>query len=76
MVTYPSVKATGGVLDAIAGGGKVTLGTVPGGAKYEGLTALPGDVLGIVLGGLVFVLVAFVLPERLSGEGIPPAAAE
>ena len=70
MVTYPSVKATG-VLDAIAGG-KVTLGTVPG-AKYDGLTALPGDVLGVVL-GLIFVLVAFVLPERLSGEGIPAAA--
>ena len=50
MVTYPSVKATG-MLDAIAGG-KVTLGTVPG-AKYDGLTALPGDVLGMVL-GLVF----------------------
>ncbi len=62
MVTYPSVKASG-ILDKIAGG-KVTLGTVPG-AKYEGLMALPGDVLGIVL-GLVFIVVAFVLPERLA----------
>ena len=70
MVTYPAVKATG-VLDGIAGG-KVTLGTVPG-AKYEGLMALPGDILGIVL-GLIFVLVAFVLPERLAGQAEPVAA--
>lgn len=70
MVTYPSVKAMG-ILDKIAGG-KVTLGTVPG-AKYDGITALPGDVLGIVL-GLVFVLVAFVLPERLSADPAPAAA--
>lgn len=70
MVTYPSVKAMG-ILDKIAGG-KVTLGTVPG-AKYDGITALPGDVLGIVL-GLVFVLVAFVLPERLSADPAPAAS--
>ncbi|HGG04925.1 MAG TPA: hypothetical protein ENK28_05650, partial [Aliiroseovarius sp.] len=60
MVTYSGVKATG-VLDSIAGG-KVTIGTIPG-AKYDGLTALPGDVLGIVL-GLAFVAVAFALPEQ------------
>ncbi len=67
MVTYPAWKASG-LLDAIAGG-KVTLGTVPG-ARYDGLSALPGDVLGIVL-GLIFIAVAFALPERLSRE---PAA--
>ena len=61
MVTYPAWKASG-LLDSVAGG-KVTLGTVPG-SKFEGLTALPGDVLGIVL-GLVFVVVAFALPERI-----------
>ncbi|PID35889.1 MAG: hypothetical protein CR993_07745 [Rhodobacterales bacterium] len=61
MVTYPSIKATG-LLDGILGG-KVTLGTVPGQEKFPGLTDLPGDVLGIVL-GVVFILVAFVLPER------------
>ncbi len=60
MVTYPAVKATG-LLNAIAGG-KVTIGTVPG-AKYDGLLGVPGDVLGIVL-GLVFVAVAFALPEN------------
>ncbi|MEO9774613.1 YeeE/YedE thiosulfate transporter family protein [Roseibium sp.] len=61
MATYPAVKATG-LLDSILGG-KVTLGTVPG-ADYAALTGLPGDVLGIVL-GLVFVVVAFMLPERV-----------
>jgi hypothetical protein len=52
-------------------GGKVTLGTVPG-AKYDGLLALPGDVLGIVL-GLGFIALAFALPERLVPQ---PAAAQ
>ncbi|MEM5584990.1 YeeE/YedE thiosulfate transporter family protein [Roseibium sp. AS2] len=61
MATYPAVKATG-LLESILGG-KVTLGTVPG-ADYVALTGLPGDVLGIVL-GLVFVVVAFMLPERV-----------
>jgi hypothetical protein len=61
MATYPAVKATG-MLDAIAGG-KVTLGTVPD-AKFDGLTALPGDILGILI-GLAFIAVAFVLPERV-----------
>ncbi|SFL90550.1 DUF6691 family protein [Shimia aestuarii] len=72
MVTYPAWKASG-LLDKIAGG-KVTLGTVPG-AEYEGLVGMSGDVLGIVLGA-VFVLVAFLLPERLVGEGAAPVAAE
>lgn len=67
MVTYPSWKALG-LLDKIAGG-KVTLGAVPG-AKNEGLTALPGDVVGIVL-GLGFIALAFALPERLRGAPTP-----
>ncbi|MEY8842396.1 DUF6691 family protein, partial [Cribrihabitans sp. XS_ASV171] len=57
MVTYPAWKASG-LLDDVAGG-KVTLGTVPG-SKFDGLTALPGDVLGLVL-GLAFVALAFAL---------------
>ena len=65
MATYPAWKASG-VLDSIAGG-KVTLGTVPG-AEYAGLTALPGDLLGIVL-GCVFIVVAFILPEKIEREG-------
>ena len=70
MATYPAVKDTG-LLDAIAGG-KVTLGSVPG-AKYEGVTTLPGDILGISL-GLAFIVVAFLLPERIAGEPDPVAA--
>lgn len=64
MVTYPAWKASG-LLNDIAGG-KVTLGTVPG-SKFDGLTALPGDILGIVL-GLGFIALAFALPERLVGK--------
>lgn len=67
MATYPATKSMG-LLDPIAGG-KVTLGSVPG-STFEGLTALPGDVIGIVL-GLVFVAVAFILPDRF---GTTPAA--
>jgi uncharacterized membrane protein YedE/YeeE len=71
MVTYPAWKASG-LLDGFAGG-KVTIGTIAGG-KYDGLTALPGDVLGLVL-ALVLVVVAFALPERLMGRpsGLQPA---
>lgn len=65
LATYPAWKASG-LLDNIAGG-KTTLGTVPG-SDFAGVTALPGDVLGLVL-GLVFIAVAFALPERLMGSG-------
>ncbi len=64
MANYPAWKAAG-LLDNVAGG-KVTLGSVPG-ASYEGLTGIPGDLLGMALGA-VFVMVAFVLPERLTPE--------
>jgi len=60
MATYPATKAMG-LLDPILGG-KATLGAVPG-TDYVALTGLPGDILGIVL-GLVFVAVAFLLPDR------------
>ncbi|MDQ7071579.1 MAG: YeeE/YedE thiosulfate transporter family protein [Rhodobacterales bacterium] len=73
MVTYPAWKASG-LLDKFMGG-KVTLGSVPG-AKYDGLMAMSGDVLGIIL-GLVFVALAFALPERISGsDGAVMAPAE
>lgn len=67
MLTYPAWKASG-LLDDVAGG-KVTLGAVPG-AKFDGLTGLPGDILGIVI-GLGFVAVAFALPDRLRRGGVP-----
>ncbi len=63
MVSYASIKGTF-LMDKIAGG-KVTLGTIPG-AKYEGLTAIQGDLLGIAL-GVVLSIVAFVLPNKLVG---------
>lgn len=72
MVSYPWWKSTG-LLDKLAGG-KVTLGMVPG-ASYDGLTGLPGDVLGILLGA-AFIVVAFVLPERLAGNGAVVSPAE
>ena len=45
MVTFPIWKASG-ILDKVAGG-KVTLGTVPD-AKYDGIFAMQGDILGII----------------------------
>lgn len=63
MATYPAWKASG-LLEDIAGG-KVTLGTVPG-SKFEGIWAVSGDILGLVL-GLAFIGIAFALPDRLNG---------
>ncbi|WP_299359013.1 YeeE/YedE thiosulfate transporter family protein [uncultured Paracoccus sp.] len=60
-LVYDAVTAMG-LLDGIAGG-KVTLGPVPG-SEYGGVLNIRGDVLGIIM-GLIFVAVAFVLPERL-----------
>ncbi len=70
MVTYPAWKASG-LLDNIAGG-KVTLGTVPG-SKFDGLMAMSGDLLGIILGA-AFIAIAFILPERIGGGGVAVAA--
>ena len=64
MATYPAWKASG-LLDSIAGG-PATLGTIPG-TEYPGLTAISGDVLGIVIGA-VFIFVAAVLPSSLTGS--------
>ncbi len=63
MMTYPMWKASG-LLNSIWGG-KVTLGAIPG-SGYEGITGLPGDIVGIVL-GLAFIAIALVLPDRLAG---------
>lgn len=73
MVTYPAWKASG-LLEDMAGG-KVTLGTVPE-SKFDGLFAISGDLLGLVL-GLGFVAIAFALPERLrSGAKLHDMPAE
>ncbi|QGX98067.1 hypothetical protein EI983_07155 [Roseovarius faecimaris] len=63
MVSYPMWKASG-----LLEGEKLTIGAVPG-AKYDALTGLSGDLVGIVL-GLIFVAVAFALPERLRGQEV------
>ena len=66
MVTYPAWKASGMLEDVM--GGKTTLGTVPG-SKFDGLTAMSGDIIGILM-GLAFIVISFVLPERIGGGGV------
>lgn len=66
MMTYPAWKASG-MLDDVMGG-KTTLGAVPG-SKFDGLTAMSGDIIGILM-GLAFIIIAFVLPERIGGGGV------
>lgn len=73
---HGAIDASGLLADI--GGGKVSLGQVPGasfGAVWPGLR---GDVVGIVMGA-IFVAVAFLLPERLlpakaGAEPVPNAA--
>jgi len=61
IATYQMWKTAG-----VLAGAKSTLGAVPG-AKYEALfPAISGDVLGIAI-GVVFVLVAWALPDRIVG---------
>jgi len=67
MVSYASLEGTF-LMNKIMGG-KVTLGTIPG-AKYDGITALQGDLVGIAL-GVVLIIVAFVLPSKLIGGDAP-----
>ncbi|MCC1480371.1 DUF6691 family protein [Roseibaca sp. Y0-43] len=69
---YSGVKATG-LLDNIWGG-KTVIGQIPG-TDYPALLPISGDVAGIVM-GLVFVAIAFVLPERPRGGQPVPVAAE
>ena len=67
MLSYPFWKSTG-----LLAGSKMTLGAVPG-TEDPALTGLPGDVVGLVI-GLIFVALAFALPERLKGRGATVAA--
>lgn len=72
MLSYDWVTTTG-LLEKIAGG-KATLGTISG-TRYPALiSALPGDIIGLIL-GLVFVVIALFLPARLTAEK-PSAPAE
>lgn len=67
MVTYPSVKASG-LLDPIAGG-KTTLGAIPGTDYPALIPGLSGELVGVVM-GLVFMALAWALPNRLTSEPV------
>lgn len=65
MASFAWVESTG-VLDSILGG-KVTVGTIAG-ADYPALMPdLSGEIVGVVL-GLVFIAIAFLLPDNLRGR--------
>lgn len=71
MASYSWVKSTG-VLAKIAGG-KATLGTI-GGTKYPSLFAdMPGETIGLAL-GVAFILIAIMLPQRLTKARVTEAA--
>ncbi len=65
MGSYAGVASTG-LLDKIAGG-KATLGTVSGTDYPALLGSVSGELIGIAL-GIVFVVIAFVLPARLARD--------
>ncbi|HEY9057766.1 MAG TPA: DUF6691 family protein [Aurantimonas sp.] len=73
MLTYPWFEGSF-LMEEIAGG-KATVGAVPGTDYPALITGLPGDVIGIAL-GLVFIAVAFALPDRLSGSRARAVPAE
>jgi len=73
MGVFGGLEATW-LLDAILGG-KTTIGAVPG-AEYPALLpGMRGDVVGLVL-GVIFILVAVILPSRRSGQARSRARAE
>ena len=63
MLTYTYVKSAG-LLEKIAGG-KATIGPVSNTKFPSIIDGLPGETLGLVL-GIVFVLIAFLLPQRIT----------
>lgn len=68
MITYPMWKSAG-----VLSGKALTLGAVPG-AKYEALVpGISGDLAGIAV-GVVLIVVAFVLPERIMARSVAAPA--
>lgn len=61
MGSYAWVKSTG-VLDSILGG-KTTLGPIAGTDYPALISGISGEIIGIVM-GLVFIAIAFALPDR------------
>lgn len=71
MGSYAWVKSTG-VLEKIVGG-KATLGTIEGSGYPALIDGLPGEAVGLAM-GFIFILIAFVLPRRLTGgHAVEPA---
>lgn len=71
MLSYERIAASG-VLDILFGS-PVTLGTIAG-TDYPALfPGVSGEMIGIVV-GIVLIVIAFVLPDRLSGSQhmVPP----
>ncbi len=66
MASYAWVESTG-VLDSILGG-KTTLGAIAGTDYPALMPGLSGEVVGLVL-GVVFIAVAFLLPDSLRPQG-------
>lgn len=62
MLTYANVKTTG-LLDKILGG-KATLGQIEGTNYPALLSAMPGEVIGLIMGAL-FILIAALLPRAV-----------
>lgn len=71
MGSYAWVKSTG-VLEKVVGG-KATLGTIEGSGYPALIDGLPGETVGLAM-GFIFILIAFVLPRRLTGgHAVEPA---
>jgi hypothetical protein len=71
MVTYTQVKSMG--LLAEVAGGKSTLGEISGTSYPALISGIPGEWIGLGM-GVVFILIALVLPDRLVGSQRPVAA--
>ncbi len=71
MVTYTQVKSMG-LLAEIAGG-KSTIGDISGTSYPALISGIPGEWIGLGM-GVLFMIVAMVLPDRLVGAHRPAAA--
>lgn len=71
MVTYAQVKSMG-LLEEVAGG-KSTLGEISGTSYPALISGVPGEWIGLGM-GVLFMIIAMVLPDRLVGSERPVAA--
>ncbi|MBL3573062.1 YeeE/YedE family protein [Rhodovulum sulfidophilum] len=68
MISYPFWESIG-----FLNGEKWTLGAIPGADYPAAIPALPGDLAGIAVGA-VFILIAILLPRRITGRNAARAA--